>query len=86
MDRNKRQKASDVFNQGESIMGPKVPLKEAFPTIDKLRVEVTESGRGVSPMFRGEPAVYDHVASTSIAATHSVITAVLTSDALFTAW
>ena len=56
-DREKRQKASDVFRESNFLFAQKGTFAEAFPTIEKLRVEVTESGRGVGTWYDG-PAVY----------------------------
>ena len=57
---NKRQKASDVFREGNQVFGgPKgVPFAEGFPTVEAVKVEVEESGRGVRQGWG--PAVYTH--------------------------
>jgi len=44
--RDKRQKASDVFNEAQEF-GRKVSFDEEFPQIEDVVVEVTESGHGV---------------------------------------
>jgi hypothetical protein len=48
VDRDKRQKASDVFNDSNFFMARKSPFEEAFPGIDDIKVGVIESGDGVS--------------------------------------
>ena len=55
-DREKRQKASDVFRESNFLFAQKGTFAEAFPTIGKLRVglrrwRVTERdhGRGMYP-------------------------------------
>ncbi|MFW6116131.1 MAG: hypothetical protein ACOC6F_00250 [bacterium] len=45
--RDKRQKASDVFNETEFVFGRKVGFDEAFPQIHDVVVEVRERGDGV---------------------------------------
>ena len=57
--REKRQKASDVFQESNFILANKAKFSDAFPTIAKLRVEVIESGRGVPAYIGSSPAVYD---------------------------
>ena len=44
-------KASDVFHAQQPFFGKKATFSEAFPTVDKLHVDVQESGSGVRPGF-----------------------------------
>jgi hypothetical protein len=53
-----RDKAQDVFNQGNYFFAQKVGFSQAFPEITNLKVEVNESGDGVS-RFSGGLAIYD---------------------------
>lgn len=46
--KDKLLKGSEVFERSEFIMGRKAPWREVFPSIDQIRIEVTERGRGVS--------------------------------------
>ena len=46
--RNQTQKASDVFRDTTFVFAKKAPFDEAFPEIEDLKVEITESGEGVS--------------------------------------
>lgn len=50
--KDKRQKASDVFNEKEFFIGKKSSFEEAFPTIKTLKVKVTEDGRGINKYNR----------------------------------
>ena len=45
--RDQRKKASDVFNESNLMLGPKVGFDEAFPEIEDVTVEVKENGEGV---------------------------------------
>jgi hypothetical protein len=45
MDRNRRDKASDLFKY--SVFGTKVPFREAFPEIADIVVEINETGEGL---------------------------------------
>jgi hypothetical protein len=49
--RNKRQKASDVFREGNFLLASRVSFSEGFPSIRELRVEVAESGQGVRTSY-----------------------------------
>jgi len=51
-DRNKREKAQDVFNQSDYVFAQKTTFENAFPEIEHCIVEVHESGYGRSG--RGE--------------------------------
>jgi len=44
----KRMKASDVFNTSTPVFGKKTTFDKAFPEIADVKVEVTESGEGVT--------------------------------------
>ncbi len=46
--RDRRQKASDVFRDTEFVFGKKASFDEAFPTIEDLTVEVEEFGQGIT--------------------------------------
>jgi hypothetical protein len=48
MDMENRQKAQDVFNEANFLFGTKTTFSKAFPQIEKISVEVTEMGQGVS--------------------------------------
>lgn len=48
----RRKKASDIFRETEPVFSKKVSLKEAFPEIEDLRVEVEESGSGIGGRTR----------------------------------
>ena len=48
MTRQKRQKASDVFEKNIPFIGRKVGFEEAFPTIKNITAEVEQSGEGVT--------------------------------------
>ena len=48
MKQDRRQKASDVFQESKFVFANKVSFEEAFPEIEDLIVEVEESGQGVS--------------------------------------
>ena len=51
--RDKRQKASDVFAQTDFFMGGKTSdFSKAFPKIDKLKIEVIEDGEGINEYNR----------------------------------
>lgn len=43
-----RQKASDVFNQIDFFLAKKTSFEKAFPQIEKIKVEVIESGEGIN--------------------------------------
>ena len=47
MSRDKRQKATDVFNESKSFLGGKVSFAQAFPKIQHIIVKVHETGDGV---------------------------------------
>jgi hypothetical protein len=49
MDRSRRMKASDVFANTDFFLGKTTSFKEAFPAVEDIRVEVTETGEGVNP-------------------------------------
>lgn len=53
---DKHMKASDVFNSHQPFYGEKSTFAKAFPTIEKLTVEVTEVPSHFSP---GGKSVYD---------------------------
>jgi hypothetical protein len=50
--RDKRQKASDIFREGNFAFTQKVSFDEAFPQIDKITVTVEEDGYGVGEWNR----------------------------------
>ena len=52
-DREKRQKAQDVFNEGNYVFGHKTTFEKAFPEVEQCIVEVHESGHGVSAWNQG---------------------------------
>jgi hypothetical protein len=52
-DRDKRQKAQEVFNQGNYIFGEKTNFERAFPEVEQCIVEVHESGYGASGRAEG---------------------------------
>jgi len=47
-----RKKAQDVFNETNFVFATKTTFEKAFPEIEKISVEVTESGYGVYSNFR----------------------------------
>ena len=50
-------KAQDVFNASNPFLGKKCSFDEAFPEIDTIRVEYTESGVGAySTRYKGNEA------------------------------
>lgn len=51
MSRDKRMKASDVFQESEYLFVQKTSFDEAFPQISEVSVEVTQTGRGVSQLL-----------------------------------
>jgi len=55
--RNRRQKASDVFQETTYLFPKTNKFDEAFPFIKELHVEVIESGEGVNEL--NERNVYD---------------------------
>jgi len=55
--RDRNLKASDLFRESNPLIGPKVSFKEAFPSIQELKIEVTERGKGVKPA--GNTYYYD---------------------------
>jgi hypothetical protein len=50
--RNRRQKASDVFQQTNYLFPKTDKFDVAFPTIDEIAVEATESGDGIDEFTR----------------------------------
>jgi hypothetical protein len=47
MAKRKIPKASDVFREGNFLLGPKAPFSEVFPMIETIQIEVEESGQGL---------------------------------------
>jgi hypothetical protein len=45
--RNKQPKASDIFRESNFLLGPKAPFSEVFPTVETIRIEIEQSGRGL---------------------------------------
>ena len=58
--RSKVQKASDVFNNTDFVFAKKSPFEEVFPEIENLKVEVIESGEGVSEWSRKHVYLKEH--------------------------
>jgi len=52
LEKDKRQKASDVFRESDFVFGRKVSFNEAFPEIEDLTVEVEEWGQGIDDWNR----------------------------------
>jgi len=51
--RSRRQKASDVFGESEFVFVSKTDsFDKAFPEIEDVKVEVTESGEGITQLNR----------------------------------
>lgn len=50
-DRNKRKKASELFSESAHIFEP-VPFKEAFPSIDDLKIEAEFEGNSIKDWDR----------------------------------
>jgi hypothetical protein len=50
--REKRQKAQEVFNEGNFVLGGKTTFENAFSQVEECVVEVEESGHGVSDRTR----------------------------------
>jgi hypothetical protein len=48
----KRDKASDVFNNTKFVFGPKGNIAQAFPSIERITVDVDEEGEGVQEWSR----------------------------------
>lgn len=49
---SRRQKASDIFNESEFVYGSKTSFEKAFPEIEDLKIEVTETGEGTTQFNR----------------------------------
>lgn len=45
---DKREKASDVFQKINFVFAEKTTFEKAFPQIEKIKVEVIETGEGIS--------------------------------------
>ncbi|EMT38140.1 hypothetical protein TthWC1_2382 [Thermoanaerobacter thermohydrosulfuricus WC1] len=52
MDRDKRQKASDVFQETNYLFAEKTTFEKAFPMIEDIEVKVIEYGEGVNEWNR----------------------------------
>jgi hypothetical protein len=52
-DRQKRDKAQDVFNLGTYVFGHKTTFEKAFPEVEECVIEVQESRHGVSAWNQG---------------------------------
>ena len=48
----KRMKASDVYNSTTPVFGSRCNFEEAFPDIKEIKVEITESGEGITQFNR----------------------------------
>lgn len=53
MPKDKRMKASDVFDQSQHLFGKTSSFAKAFPQIEDIKVEIKETGEGV-PRWREE--------------------------------
>ena len=54
--REKRQKAQDVFNQGNYLLAEKTTFEKAFPQVEECVVTVEESSDGI--YNRNSPQIY----------------------------
>lgn len=59
--RNKIQKASDVFNNTDFVFAKKSPFEDVFPEIEDLKVEISESGEGISGWNRNRVYTKEHL-------------------------
>jgi hypothetical protein len=55
-DKNKRDKAQDIFNKSTPFLGKTDRFEKAFPGVKNIRVEVIEEGEGVSKYTN--PSIY----------------------------
>jgi len=51
--RDKRMKASEIFSKTQYLFSKKASFEKAFPQIETVEVEVSESGQGVRPIHAG---------------------------------
>lgn len=58
MSKDKRMKASDVFNQSHPFLGKTDSFAKAFPEIEDIRVEIKETGEGI-PRWRQDNDISD---------------------------